>query len=215
MQSFKISLFIFLLILLAVPTPVNSFELGIQIDNKIVILGDSLSAGYGVSIDESWPSLLQKRMRDENHNISIINAGISGDTTSGGLYRLPELLNNHNPSLVILELGGNDGLRGMSIKNVIKKNLISMIELIQSSNSNLVLIGVELPPNYGQIYTNQFKKMYSDLAQTYDVALVNGSLVKMVEMNLMQADGIHPNPEGHKMIEHEVSQVVIPIIQSN
>ena len=101
-------MFIFLPILLAVPTPVNSFELGIQIDNKIVILGDSLSAGYGVSIDESWPSLLQKRMRDENHNIAIINAGISGDTTSGGLYRLPELLNKHNPSLVILELGGND-----------------------------------------------------------------------------------------------------------
>ena len=110
------------------------------------------------------------------------------------MYRLPELLNKHNPSLVILELGGNDGLRGMSIKNVIKKNLISMIKLIQSNNSNLVLIGVELPPNYGQIYTNQFKKMYSDLAQTYDVALVNGSLVKMVEMNLMQARRNSPQP---------------------
>ena len=110
-----------------------------------MVLGDSLSAGYGVKLEESWPSILEKNLKAANINIKIINAGISGDTTSGGLFRLPKLLQEYKPNLVILELGGNDGLRGMSIKKIIKKNLDEMIRMSLEDGANVALVGVELP----------------------------------------------------------------------
>ena len=175
-------------------------------------MGDSLSAGYGVKAEESWPSLLENTLKKNNPNLSVINAGISGDTTSGGLFRLPLLLKKHQPKIVILELGGNDGLRGMSIKRVIKKNLKQMINMIHASGSIVVMIGVELPPNYGELYTSSFKKMYVDLANEYNINLVKGSLIEMVSSNLMQSDGIHPNQAGHILIEQEVLKKIVPIL---
>ncbi len=179
-----------------------------------MVLGDSLSAGYGVKIDESWPSLLENNIKKNNINISVINAGISGDTTSGGLFRLPLLLKKYQPKIVILELGGNDGLRGMSIKKVIKKNLEQMIQMINDSGSTVVMIGVDLPPNYGKRYTTNFKNMYVDLANQFNINLIKGSLTEMVSLNLMQADGIHPNKAGHVLVGQEVFKNIKPILLS-
>ena len=135
-----------------------------------------------------------------------------GDTTSGGLYRLPKLLSDHKPKIVILELGGNDGLRGMSIKRVILKNLETMIEMIALTGAKTVLVGVELPPNYGDLYTNSFEKMFVDLATKFNLELIKGSIKEMVALNLMQDDGIHPNKLGHQMVGQEVSVKILPML---
>ncbi len=202
----------FLGILLSLTLSVNSSN---QFQNKehiAVVLGDSLSAGYGVKIDESWPSVLENNLNAVNINIKIINAGISGDTTSGGLFRLPKLLREHKPNLVILELGGNDGLRGMSIKKIIQKNLDEMIRMSLQSGANVAIVGVELPPNYGEQYTSKFKKMYIELADEYNLTLIEGSIKEMVALNLMQADGIHPNANGHLRIEEEVRSKILTLL---
>ena len=127
-------------------------------------------------------------------------------------YRLPKLLKEHKPKLVILELGGNDGLRGMSIKKVIKKNLDEMIRMSLDKGSKVALIGVELPPNYGARYTDNFKNMYEDLATQYNLTLVQGSIKEMVSLSLMQADGIHPNIKGHLQIEEEVRSKILSLL---
>ncbi|MDA8614177.1 arylesterase [Gammaproteobacteria bacterium] len=207
------SLALLLGILLVLPPPVNSS--GPIKENMLigVILGDSLSAGYGVKLDESWPSILEKNLNNEGIHIKIVNAGISGDTTSGGLFRLPKLLEEHQPNLVILELGGNDGLRGMSIEKVIKINLDTMIKMSKDAGAEVVLVGVELPPNYGNKYTSQFKNMYAELANKYHLNLIEGSIKEMVASNLMQADGIHPNINGHLMVEQEVRKKILPLLE--
>jgi acyl-CoA thioesterase-1 len=211
-KLFKISLGLLLGILLALSSSVNSSAQFNKNEYVAIVLGDSLSAGYGVKIQESWPSILQNNLNSMGVNIKIVNAGISGDTTSGGLYRLPKLLKKHKPKLVILELGGNDGLRGMSIKKVIKKNLDEMIRMSLDEGSKVALIGVELPPNYGARYTDNFKNMYEDLATQYHLTLVQGSIKEMVSLNLMQADGIHPNVEGHLQIEEEVRSKILSLL---
>ena len=169
-------------------------------DKNILILGDSLSAGLGVNYDQAWPSLLQSRINEIGSSYSVINAGVSGDTTSGGISRLPRLLKKYSPEILILELGGNDGLRGTSLK-AIEKNLRDMINSAQSSNITVLLIGVQLPPNYGMLYTKGFEEIFSDLAKEYSLDLIQGSLRAMVNEGLMQSDGIHPNVLGHQQIE--------------
>ena len=169
-------------------------------DKNILILGDSLSAGLGVNYDQAWPSLLQSRINEIGSSYSVINAGVSGDTTSGGISRLPRLLKKYSPEILILELGGNDGLRGTSLK-AIEKNLRDMINSAQSSNITVLLIGVQLPPNYGALYTKGFEDIFSDLAKEYSLDLIQGSLKTMVNEGLMQSDGIHPNVLGHQQIE--------------
>ena len=208
----KVSLGLLLGILLALSSSVNSSAQFNKNEYVAVVLGDSLSAGYGVKIQESWPSILENNLNSMGMKIKIINAGISGDTTSGGLYRLPKLLNEHKPKLVIIELGGNDGLRGMSIKQVIKKNLDEMIRMSLDEGSKVALIGVELPPNYGARYTDNFKNMYVDLANQYNLTLVQGSIKEMVSLSLMQADGIHPNIKGHMQIEEEVRSKILSLL---
>jgi acyl-CoA thioesterase-1 len=208
----KVSLGLLLGILLALSSSVNSSASLNKNEYVAVVLGDSLSAGYGVKIQESWPSILENNLNSKGVNIRIINAGISGDTTSGGLYRLPKLLKEHKPKLVILELGGNDGLRGMSIKKVIRKNLDTMIRMSLDAESKVLLIGVELPPNYGATYTDNFKNMYLDLATQYNLPLVQGSIKEMVSLNLMQEDGIHPNTKGHLQIEKEVKSKILSLL---
>ena len=170
------------------------------VDKNILILGDSLSAGLGVNYDQAWPSLLQSRINKIGSSYSVINAGVSGDTTSGGISRLPRLLKKYSPEILILELGGNDGLRGTSLK-AIEKNLRDIINSAQSSNITVLLIGVQLPPNYGMIYTKGFEEIFSDLAKEYSLDLIQGSLRAMVNEGLMQSDGIHPNVLGHQQIE--------------
>ena len=170
------------------------------VDKNILILGDSLSAGLGVNYDQAWPSLLQSRINKIGSSYSVINAGVSGDTTSGGISRLPRLLKKYSPEILILELGGNDGLRGTSLK-AIEKNLRDMINSAESSNITVLLIGVQLPPNYGALYTKGFEDIFSDLAKEYSLDLIQGSLRAMVNEGLMQSDGIHPNVLGHQQIE--------------
>ena len=131
----------------------------------------------------------------------VVNAGISGDTTSGGVSRLPKLISLHQPGILILELGGNDGLRGTSLK-AIEKNLRDMINSAQSVNITVLLIGVQLPPNYGILYTKGFENIFSDLAKEYNLDLIQGTLKTMVNEGLMQSDGIHPNVLGHQQIEN-------------
>ena len=211
-KSFNLYLLVVLTILLTVIVPVNSSNEFDSPANTIVILGDSLSAGYGVNIDSSWPSLLEKSIKNNNLDFQVINAGISGDTTSGGLFRLPKLLSRHKPKIVVLELGGNDGLRGMSLKKVVRKNLKAMIEMVHTSGGIAVLIGVELPPNYGKMYTSNFQQIFVDLASEYNLILINGSIKDMTEMGLMQSDGIHPNQDGHKLIEKEVWANLSPLL---
>jgi acyl-CoA thioesterase-1 len=170
-------------------------------DNQnILIIGDSLSAGYGIEEEQSWVVLLRNRLNDEGYGYQVVNASISGDTTGGGLRRLPRALDQHEPRIVLIELGGNDGLRGTPI-HVIRDNLGSMIELAQEAGARVILAGMEMPPNYGTTYTGAFSRMYPELAQDYDTAFI-GFFMKNVALNpnLMQPDGIHPNAHGQPVL---------------
>ena len=199
-DSFTKRSWFFVAILLTVIATATSASEAISTNKKILVLGDSLSAGLGVDYQQSWPLLLQKRLDQGAYNYSVINAGISGDTTSGGVSRLPKLIKFYQPEILILELGGNDGLRGTSLK-AIEKNLRHMINLAQRSNITVLLIGVQLPPNYGIVYTAGFEKVFSVLAKEYSLTLIQGALKAMVKEGLMQPDGIHPNVKGHREIE--------------
>jgi len=199
-DSFTKRSWFFVAILLTVIATATSASEAISTNKKILVLGDSLSAGLGVDYQQSWPLLLQKRLDQGAYNYSVINAGISGDTTSGGVSRLPKLIKFYQPEILILELGGNDGLRGTSLK-AIEKNLRHMINLAQRSNITVLLIGVQLPPNYGIVYTAGFEKVFSVLAKEYSLKLIQGALKAMVKEGLMQPDGIHPNIKGHREIE--------------
>jgi acyl-CoA thioesterase-1 len=169
-------------------------------DRKILIIGDSLSAGYGIAENESWVTLLQNRLEAKGYGYRVVNASISGDTTGGGLRRLPRALQAHKPDIVLIELGGNDGLRGTPV-NVIRENLETMIKLSQKTGAQVILAGMIMPPNYGQAYTDAFAEIYSDLAAEYDAALIE-FFMKNVALNpsLMQQDQIHPNADGQQYL---------------
>ena len=157
------------------------------------MLGDSLSAGYNMRLEQSWPSLLQQRLEDEGRLCRVINSSITGDTTQGGWSRLPRLLTRHNPDIVVIELGGNDGLRGLSI-DVTRGNLESMILASKEAGARIVLAGIMLPPNYGAAYTERFQAIYPELADQHDIALHPFILEGVaLDPELMQSDGIHPN----------------------
>lgn len=178
--------------------------------STIVILGDSLSAAFGMEIDQSWPSLLQSRLEEDGHAFQVFNSSITGDTTQGGLARLPRLLDTHKPAIVILELGGNDGLRGLPIE-VTRSNLSSMIEKSQSIGAAVILAEMRIPPNYGRTYTEKFKETYTLLEQEYGIDLLPFVLQDIaLEPGLMQADGIHPAAAAQAMILDRVWVVLEP-----
>ena len=171
---------------------------------KLLILGDSLSAGYGLTQAQSWVSLLQNAWRKSD--ISVINAAISGETTDGALARLPRLLNQHSPTHVYVELGGNDGLQGHSISKM-RTNLSKIIELSQQANTTVILQEMQIPTNYGRRYTELFTQAYQTLADEYDVVLIPFFLADIALNNdLMQADGIHPNAKAQPMIAQSMQQ---------
>jgi len=179
---------------------------------KILVLGDSLSAGLGVDYKQSWPFLVQEELNSAGYAYTVINAGISGDTTSGGLSRLPKLISQHQPELLILELGGNDGLRGTPLGSV-ENNLRKMIELSNEAGINVLMMGVQLPPNYGVSYTTSFEAIFANLSEEFGLVLVTGELADMTKDGLMQSDGIHPNVEGHIMIQEVVWKDLIRLLQ--
>ena len=158
----------------------------------LLIVGDSISAGFGLDTRQGWVALLQKRLKEEGYTDQVINASISGDTSAGGQARLPALLTAHKPSLVVLELGGNDGLRGQPPQQL-QQNLASMIERSREAGAKVILLGMRLPPNYGVRYTTAFAQVYEQLAQQHKVPLVPFFLEGVGGVpELMQADGIHP-----------------------
>lgn len=178
----------------------------------IVILGDSLSAAYGMEINQSWPSLLQERLKGNGYAYRVFNSSITGDTTQGGLARLPRLLDKHEPGIVILELGGNDGLRGLPIE-VTNQNLSSMIEQSQSAGATVILAEMRIPPNYGRTYTEKFNSMYTDLTEQYGIELLPFLLQDIaLEPGLMQADGIHPTARAQPRILEQVWVVLQPLL---
>lgn len=178
----------------------------------ILVVGDSLSAGYGIAAEEAWVSLLQNRLTAKGYEYRVVNASISGDTTLGGLRRLPRALEKHQPHIVLIELGGNDGLRGTPI-SVIRNNLANMIELSQAANAEVILAGMLMPPNYGQSYTDEFAAVYQDLADKYGALLI-GFFMKNVALNpeLLQPDQIHPTAEGQPYLLDNVWPVLEPLL---
>jgi acyl-CoA thioesterase I len=163
----------------------------------ILVFGDSISAGYGLSrVEKGWVTLLQTRLKDEDYGYQVLNASVSGETTAGGLARLPRALDLHKPKIVILELGGNDGLRALPIAQM-RANLVRMVDLASAAGAKVLLLGIRMPPNYGPEYTEQFRLCYSDLARDKKLPLVPFLLEDVAQFpDLMQADGIHPNELG-------------------
>jgi acyl-CoA thioesterase-1 len=181
-------------------------------DTALVVLGDSLSAAYGMELGESWPSLLQQRLDENGHAYRVFNSSITGETTQGGLTRLPRLLQRHAPGIVIIELGGNDGLRGLPIE-VTRANLAEMIELSQAVGARVVLAEMRIPPNYGRNYTEQFNGTYTELAARYDVVLLPFLLQDIaLEPELMMDDGIHPTAEAQPLILQQVWSILEPLL---
>jgi acyl-CoA thioesterase-1 len=169
----------------------------------IVVLGDSLSAGYGIKIQESWVNLLAQRLASEGYGYRVVNASVSGETTQGGLARLPRALETHKPAIVIVELGGNDGLRGLPL-NTSRDNLDRIISLARAAKARVLLVGMVIPPNYGPRYGQEFREMFTGLAAKYPVGFVPFLLDQVaLDPQLMQADGIHANARGQpRMLEN-------------
>lgn len=175
---------------------------------KLIVLGDSLSEGYGVAKDAAYPAVLEKKLHDAGKKEwTVINAGVSGSTTASGVGRMKWVFKN-KPDVVLLALGANDGLRGLKVEES-EKNLAAAIEYAQKEKVRVILGGLYMPPNYGKDYTGKFKKMYEDLAKKYKVTFIPFILDKVAgnpKYNL--ADGIHPNEEGHKIIAENVFKAI-------
>jgi acyl-CoA thioesterase I len=166
----------------------------------IVVLGDSLSAAYGIPTDRGWVSLLEARLVAAGPGYRVVNASISGDTTGGGLTRLPEILERHRPAVVVVALGANDGLRGIAIREI-EDNLKALVRLVRGAGAAVLLVGVRLPPNYGAAYTEGFQGSLRRVAEAEQVALVPDLLAGVAEdWHLMQADGLHPTAEAQPRI---------------
>jgi acyl-CoA thioesterase-1 len=178
----------------------------------IVVLGDSLSAGYGIAVKQGWVNLLEQRIAKEGYGYNVINASVSGETTQGGLARLPRALEQHKPAVVILELGGNDGLRGLPLATS-RENLARMIELSGKAKSQVLLVGMMVPPNYGPRYADEFREMFASLASKYSVDFVP-FLLDQVALNpaLMQQDGIHANANGQPRMLDNVWPRLKPLL---
>ena len=162
---------------------------------KILVHGDSLSAAYNMPVTASWVALLGQKAAQQSPPWTVVNSSVSGETTSGGLARLPALLTHHQPQIVLLELGANDGLRGLD-PAAMQANLAAMIELSQAAGAQVLLIGIQLPPNFGQLYNAEFERVFKALAETYQLPLIP-SLLKPVELEreAFQPDQLHPRAE--------------------
>ncbi|WP_299583539.1 arylesterase [uncultured Microbulbifer sp.] len=188
-----------LVLLLFVPSGVSSASAA----ETLLVLGDSISAAYGIDEEHGWVELLRERLREKGREVRVINASISGETTSGGLTRLPRLIQEHNPRWLIVELGGNDGLRGYPPQSL-QRNLMAMVQLAKNSGAEVLLFGMRIPPNYGRAYTNAFAAVYPKVAKSEQVGLVPFFLETVaLQDGAMQADGIHPTAKAQPaLLEH-------------
>ncbi|WP_296593334.1 arylesterase [Methylophaga sp.] len=181
---------------------------------NLLIVGDSLSAAYGIDSDAAWVELLKQRLEQETPGIwNVANASISGETTDGGLRRLPDLLDKHAPAIVVIELGGNDGLRGFP-PDVIRTNLAKMIQLSQQQGAEVLLVGIEIPPNYGQRYTTAFANVFSSLAKEYNLAFLPFFLADVYDGEaMMQADGIHPTAKAQPQLLDNIWTELLALLE--
>jgi acyl-CoA thioesterase-1 len=180
--------------------------------NTVLVLGDSLSAEYGLARGSGWVALLADRVGKENLAASVVNASVSGETTSGGRSRLPALLGQHRPSIVILELGGNDGLRGLPVATT-EQNLTAMVAAAQRANAEVLLVGMQIPPNYGRQYTEKFAEMYAKIAKEKRIPLVPFLLEGVADkQQLFQADRIHPIAEAQPLMLENVWKYLKPLL---
>lgn len=181
----------------------------------ILVFGDSLSAAHGLRSEQGWVALLQKRLQTQGYEYEAVNASASGETSSGGLARLPRALALHEPTVVILELGANDGLRGLPLATT-RDNLANMVQLAQRAGAKVLLIGIRLPPNYGPRYGNEFGALFGEIAARFHLPLVP-FLLEGIALNpqLMQADGMHPTAEGEPHVLDTVWPVLQPLLKSH
>ncbi|GAB0153383.1 arylesterase [Marinobacterium sp. BA1] len=179
----------------------------------LLVVGDSLSAAYGMPQSDGWVSLLEQELKQRDSHRRVINASISGETSSGGLSRLPRLLQDYRPDLVLLELGANDGLRGTPL-SILEQNLRQMIELSQAADAQVLLIGIRLPPNYGPQYTERFYQIYPQLAEEFGLPLVPFLLESVAtDLRFMQRDGLHPNRDAQPILLQTVWKQLGPLLE--
>ena len=180
----------------------------------ILVFGDSISAGYGLArVEQGWVALLQTRLKEQEYGYQVVNASVSGETTAGGLARLPRALMLHQPKIVILELGGNDGLRALPIAQM-RANLVRMIDLSAAAGAQVLLLGMRMPPNYGPDFTEQFRLCYTEVARDKKLPLVPFLLNDIALFpNLMQADGIHPDELGQPKLLANIWPSLKPLLR--
>ena len=203
MRRFGIGAFA-LILLLQIPS---------ALAGTVLIVGDSISAGFGLNAAQGWVTLLQERLKQHDPAFDVVNASISGDTSAGGLARLPGLLDRHQPRVVVIELGGNDGLRGQPPAQL-KQNLTAMTEAAKSAGAKVLILGMQLPPNYGQRYTRTFAQTFTEVSAEQNVAIVPFMLdgVGAVE-GMMQPDGIHPNAAAQPRLLENVWPELVPLLK--
>jgi len=181
--------------------------------HRILVLGDSLSAAHGIDGDAGWVSLLEARLEERDARWQVRNASVGGETTAGGRNRLPALLEEVRPDLLILELGGNDGLRGLSLR-AMRENLSTMLDAADAAGAEVLLAGIEIPPNYGPVYTNRFRSIFADLAADRELAFVPFLLEGIaLEPGMMLDDGIHPGAAAQPRILENVWSELEPLLE--
>jgi acyl-CoA thioesterase-1 len=181
-------------------------------EQTILVIGDSLAAEYGIKRGSGWVERLNQKLVETDAGYRVRNASISGDTTSGGLTRLPAALEKHQPAVVVIELGSNDALRGLSL-DMTQDNLTKMIELAKQANAQVLLIGMQIPPNYGPTYTKAFHQMFQELANKHNTALVPFLLEDIAtDRNYFQDDGIHPNESAQPILAEHVWSYLAPML---
>ena len=200
------SLLLFLLLVI-VPTAVRAAQ-------TILVLGDSISAGYGLAQGEGWVTLLEQRIQRDKLDYQVVNASISGETTLGGLNRISAALEEHHPAVVIVALGGNDGLRGNPLEET-RHNLIAIVEACRKAGAKVVIAGMRIPPNYGRVYTRRFEGLYAEVARQQNVSLVPFMLQGFAEdRKMFQADGVHPTAGAQLRIldnvYHRLRRLLLP-----
>ena len=177
-------------------------------DKKLLILGDSISAGFGIKESQNWTTLLKSSFSKEGKSLKIINSSISGDTTSGGLSRISRDLNSYEPDFVLVELGGNDALRGYPISRI-KQNLLKIVSIISKYQSIPIIMQIKIPPNYGKKYIDAFENIYSEVASETDAKLISFMLENVaLKEDLMQPDGIHPNEKAQPVIAEQIKEEI-------
>lgn len=179
----------------------------------ILVFGDSLSAGYGIARQDAWPSLLETRLKDSGYSYAVVNASISGETTAGGRSRLPEAIKQHQPKVVIIELGANDGLRGLPVASM-RDNLQSMVKLSQQAGARVMLVGMRIPPNYGRDYTEKFAATFTELSKEHKTALVPFLFEGFAgKVDAFQPDRLHPTAATQPLMLDTIWKQLKPLLR--